>query len=249
MLNLPDTKSSLNKAFTLSEVLIVIVVLGVIAMLTIITLSNSSYRKRIVTAVKTNFSVLNNAYELIVVNKDTPENWVLGEQLSQKEQNVHLANLFKPYLQVGIDCVGQTRDYTKSNCYRKIPEDSDLAYLVLANGFILGFKVLDPGCEDMSYFVNKRVCGEIDLLMDTRSTVYGKNVFQFFVTTSGVVPFGLDGAKQTFKLGCKPNQDTPYSPPFYKMSTCTAWVLSRENMDYLDCQDKLDWNASSECNK
>ena len=236
-----------KKAFTLSESLIVIAILGVVATLTIVTLSGNSHKRHIVTTVSSNYSILNRAYDLAVINKDNPTNWQLGKGLSQRDMSIRLANYFKPYLFVGEDCTTQNIEYTRNNCYREISDDSEFVYLVLANGYILGFSAIDPDCNDDTFFTDAKVCGEIDLLLDTNSKLYGRNVFQFFVTTKGVLPFGLQGANQTFKAGCNINTSTPYSKPFYDMSTCTAWVIYRENMDYLECPEKLDWNASSEC--
>lgn len=249
MVNIFHERKFLKKAFTLSEALIAMAVLGIVAILTIVTLSNNSHRKHIVTAVRNNYSILNNAYELAVINRESPINWNLGNSLPQAQKSVLLANYFRPYLHIGVNCIGQGIEYTRNNCYRNISDDSTFTYVVLANGYILGFSTIDSNCANNSFFNDKKVCGEVDLLLNIDAKSYGRDIFQFFITTEGIIPFGLQGANQTFKLGCNPNTDTPYSAPFYKMSTCTAWVIFRENMDYLDCPDKLDWTASPECRK
>lgn len=34
---------------------------------------------------------------------------------------------------------------------------------------------------------------------------------------------------------------------YTQMSACTAWVVYNENLDYLHCPDKLDWDKASSC--
>ena len=236
-----------KKAFTFSEVLIAMTVVGVLAVVLIPTLSTNSKRKNVVAIVRENFSILSNAYELCVLNHDAPSEWELDSGGTQKSKNINLANKFLQYLNTIEDCSGKDINYVKNNCYKKVANDSETAYVVLSNGQILGFTTIDANCADKSYFPNKSVCGEIDLILNTYANSYGKDVFQFFVTNKGVVTFGFRDANHTFKLGCNLNENTPYSAPFYNMSTCTAWVVYRENMDYLDCPGELDWNTNGKC--
>ena len=54
-----------------------------------------------------------------------------------------MANYFRPYLHIGVNCIGQGIEYTRNNCYRNISDDSTFTYVVLANGYILGFSTID----------------------------------------------------------------------------------------------------------
>ena len=74
----------------------------------------------------------------------------------------------------------------------------------------------------------------VDLNGKNAPNTMGRDVFGFYLTKYGFIP---DGTKD----------ETRYD---FKHSTGhgrTAWVIYNENLDYLKCPDKLDWDGKTSC--
>ena len=114
------------RAFTLSEVLITLVVIGIIAAITVPTLSANSNKQAIKSALRKNFSIISQGLDRYYVDN--------GEQfISYNNEDVH--NFFKAYFNVGKDCyVGQCTEETiiyknygdKDSTWVKYPEKTSL---------------------------------------------------------------------------------------------------------------------------
>ena len=51
------------------------------------------------------------------------------------------------------------------------------------------------------------------------------------------------------KSGKIRKQGWPYcNPTTGEGWACAAWIMYKENMDYLKCADKLEWNGRTKCN-
>ena len=65
---------------------------------------------------------------------------------------------------------------------------------------------------------------------------YGNDLFLFYITGSNITPMGSE-LETTY----------PFYPYCYNKGLgCTAWVLKKENMEYLKCRN-LNWNGKSTC--
>ena len=68
-------------------------------------------------------------------------------------------------------------------------------------------------------------CGNIYVNIDgtkAKENVNGKNFFQFFITSKGIVPIGSQIDYDEMVSTCKNNGDN-----------CTTWVINKGNLDYL----------------
>ena len=76
----------------------------------------------------------------------------------------------------------------------------------------------------------------VDINGRSKPNLAGRDTFAFRVYTDGVLPYGHieansnDGFSQCFSNSAQDNHN------------CTAWVIYHENMDYLRCRDKLNYD-------
>ena len=91
-------------------------------------------------------------------------------------------------------------------------------------------------------------CGKIlvDLNGNGKPNRYGEDIFEFRVFTNGTLPNGIPNNN--------PGYENVESENFNHClknkggtGTCTAWVIYKENMDYLHCPDKIGWDKASSC--
>lgn len=70
--------------------------------------------------------------------------------------------------------------------------------------------------------------------------MYGYDTFGFFIYSNKILPFGSSGMTYS---------DSNISNCLNGTGglSCTAWVLTNNNMDYLHCRDKLSWNGKTSC--
>lgn len=93
----------MKKAFTLAEVLITLAIIGVVAAMTIPTLISKYQEKQIVTALKKAYSMLSQAYTVVVAENGVPLSWDLtGDDSTTSAEK--LTDIFKQYLKIQKDC-------------------------------------------------------------------------------------------------------------------------------------------------
>ena len=90
-------------AFTLSEVLITLAVIGVISAMTIPTVINKYQEQATVSKVKKIYSTMNQAFLLSVKDNGYANEWNVNNGISSTTAN-QIASYFKPYLKIIKDC-------------------------------------------------------------------------------------------------------------------------------------------------
>lgn len=90
-----------NFGFTLAEVLITLLIIGVVAEITIPPLINDFQTNETVTSFTRIYSILDQAYKRAVQDNGTPDNWNLTADASGA---VNLLNIFAPYLKITKNC-------------------------------------------------------------------------------------------------------------------------------------------------
>lgn len=236
-------------AFTLAEVLITLGIIGVIASLTVPSLLQGTEEKATVTAVKKTYSTLSNAYKLAEKDEGTPDNWGMDA-----DYTLMLGKL-KPYLNVSKDCLnGSTGCFPAGVTYKHLAASSgdegftydSVGYpkLKLADGTLL-YGVFDNGdCTGApgSSPALQSVCGYyiVDVNGYKNPNQWGKDTFFFFLTKFGIVPWGsVQDDTYTFASNCSDINNADGS-------TCAAWVMYNENLDYTHC-DGLSWDGPTKC--
>lgn len=196
-------------AFTTSEVLFTLLILGVIATLTIIVLSQETSGRDRILKVKKGYSVVANSYDQARVDYGAVNVWdtfdsnsiadKIGKRLTLKK-NCGTANLQK-----GNECFPDCPKIYKANGDSlEVCSSSNVATMMSNDGFAYAFQIEDPSCTiDVTGSNNsapidlKQVCGTflLDIDSSTKShnkNFYGRDLFLFYISREGLFPTGLD---------------------------------------------------------
>ena len=243
------------KAFTLAEVLITLGIIGVVAAITMPSLIQEHREKEAVARVKKAYSVLSQAYLLAKEESGPYTDWGITTSMSTPESHIIMANKMKKYMNLSQDCVGLAQEEVYAKCTQyEGAKITNAATVMLADGTAILFRSWDGGCTH-NYSLNgnkslKTVCGVISAYLrpNKKNVTRGKDMFSFYITKDGIIPYGVQDDAHTFAIGCNRNATSPPYPGFSSSNifACTAWVVFNENMDYLHC-DGLDWNGKTKC--
>ena len=226
-------------------------IIGIVAAMTIPTLISKYYEKATVSRLKQSYSMLSQAYQYAVNENGDVLSWNLGSDMNNQQSHANFANYLKPYLKISKDCINKSQDYVLENCINvsSLSRLDLFSSVRLNNGASLIFRIWQPKCNFTFGTGKAETCGQIVVATNPMEEYEpGKNVFAFYFTTRGIIPFGLEGQEYTFEKACNPDIENPY-PGFSSgnMYACTAWVLYNENMDYWDCPGKLSWKGKHSC--
>jgi len=243
-----------KKGFTLAEILIVLGVIGLVAEMTIPTLSKNMQEKEAIVGIKKTYSMLSQSYTMVVQENGVPSSWdVTGTPAQVAEQ---IINIFKPYLKRRVFCgvnMGCFPDVAYKYLNRAYDFDNlnrrnDFAKIQLSDGTSFGYVGGGVSCNSVvgTTTALQKVCGVFwaDINGHKGPNTVAKDLFMFYLTDEGIIPtgtindtsiWGFDGSSGQ----CKINQQTDGWG-------CTAWLIYNENMDYLKCSD-LSWNGKKKC--
>ena len=226
--------------FTLAEVLITLVIIGIIAALTIPNLMQKYTEQTTVKKVQKFYSNLSNAYKLAMKDSGPVNEWgVIGWD---KDSAIKVYDiLFKPYFKITKDCGTDNKGTCIANVvYKQINNSNNTHYasntayykIVLEDGAAVWWRLISSSQISVDYDVNGT----------KEPNQWGKDSFIFVVKDDKVYPAGI------------PLNTVEFSPfsVYCKTTTgwgtggwgCAAWVVYKGNMDYLHC-DGLTWNSRS----
>lgn len=261
-------KHKILNAFTLAEVLITLAIIGIVAALTIPAIVQRYQERVTVTKLKKAYSLLNQAYQMAVIDHGTYDQWGMinaeydeeGNMTNMDEFKNTYANTWKilsPYLKVVASC-----DFTKARCPDMFLEDYDRNNLdgtfrtkgltnetgiLIADGLLFNCGFVESAeCTSSrgSSKALKNVCGDFSVKIGPKKSVYtlGKDEFYFYITKYGIYPTGTsEETIYTFSNTC--NLKSSSNRNGYG---CSAWVIMNGNMDYLHCDD-LSWDGKKSC--
>ena len=242
--------------FTLAEVLITLLIIGVVAAITIPTLLQNQQDKATVAALKKAYSTLSSAYTLAVNENGSPENWFgLGD-----DRGAMVSNL-KPYLNVLKDCSAPnaTGCFKENESYKNldatnigIVDNWGRSLLLVDGSSIHAAGVLWADCTSAfstgSTAALASICGYyyVDVNGFKSPNIMGKDTFFFYLTKYGILPAGSDVETWTSFTGACLNS----SGAFLEGTGCTSWILQNDNLDYLKCPSTLKngWAGQTSCN-
>ena len=223
-----------NKGFTLAEVLITLGIIGIVCALTIPTMMQKQKEKATITALKKAYSVLSSAYALAVQENGDPRNWnltALGSGLGAE----NMLNTLAPYLNITKNCgrysgclPNKIYKYLDGTPYGNFNTAQDRAKARLADGSLMMTYISDPTCSGNCGYIR------IDINGDENPNQIGVDMFFFNIEKTRIIPTGV-GSNTDCKNISAGNG-----------SSCTAWVIFKENMDYLHCNN-LSWNGPTKC--
>lgn len=217
-----------NFAFTLSEILITLGIIGVIASMTIPFVINKYQERVTVSKVKKIYSTMSQAFMLSVRDNGYANEWNVGND-SNATTAAQLAGYFKPYLKIIKDCgtnsgcLGYTENvnYLNGKKHDANYDTWDRFYkMILSDGsYIIIRATLGNYCQkDAQSSYSSKYCGEIffDINGGKMPNTIGKDIFVI-----GITPFAI-----------KPNNDDNCNKN-NKGWGCSGYILKNDNMDYL----------------
>lgn len=245
-----------EKAFTLSEVLITLAIIGVVAALTVPSLVAKQQEKSTVVALKKTYSTLSNAFDLAVRENGTPDTWGLVA-MGDSTGLARLNNIMSPYLKIQKNCgtgVGcfPNKPYLDLNNVEKtnLYTFTGSSKLILNDGTLVSLRQLSGDCA-VNYGSSsalRSVCGmfSVDINGLKGPSQIGVDYFSFFFTKNGLIPVGLQ-AQTTYPHSDFCNKSKSSIVGWHNGLSCSAWVLHNENMEYLKCNN-LSWTGKATCN-
>lgn len=245
--NLPLTL----KGFTLSEVLITLSIIGVVATMTIPILSNYFIESSTISSVKKVQSVLSQAVSKYAIDNNCVGNLAdcgLFNNGSTETEAGHLAawNALKPYLKLIKDCGTETNKgcfapnvnyiwLNKTNAsydYLGNLDNMNQGKGVLADGISIWIDDFADNCitdrtDGSRTSPLSTVCAQviIDINGSKKPNQVGKDTFFWYIAKNGVV-YAM-GSLNDFYQGCSPTGSTSATPFDGRGAACTAEYLKK----------------------
>ena len=245
----------------MAEVLVTLGIIGVISAMTVPSLMQNNAEKQYAARLKKFYSLMNQAIAEARLEKGDINYWGLttsGNKASDELTEEEIAagklsidkfwDIMSNYLKV----VNRCRSDEECNEYPRASLDGTSfgnfrQTIILADGTnIVGTTVINPRCNVTWGTTNmlENLCGEIFVDVNGKNppNKTGVDVFIFYYGNEGVIPAGTyNDTRFTFGDYCntsKSNRLNGYG--------CAAWVLEKENLDYLYCND-LSWGGKTKC--
>ena len=256
----------MKKGFTLSEVLITLGIIGVVAALTLPSVIQKHQEQATVAGVKKAYSVLSQAFQMAINDNGTVDNWCSEEDLkSGVTCSYRVGDIIKPYLKKIKECAHWGELCIASGYKSRF---NDLAYPIRANGpnfitadgiaFVISASadvetgrwcLSDTNSIEGSYEIGTGyrqtgACGAIwvDINGMSPPNTMDKDLFKFRIFRNGIAPNGLPADKvwvNEFESQCLGKR-------YYNGGACAGWVVINGNLDYLHCDD-LSWGGKHKC--
>lgn len=242
--------------FNFAEMTITLSIIGIIAVNTIPTLYMESQENSIIVALKRDYAVYSNGINHAISENGTPDTW--GDSGSTPELsdiNQVLSKYFKVIkdCDTGTGCFPDIKYKNLKGIYNETNLNQDTLYtkLKLIDGTSIAVTQWRADCS-LNWgdtLELKNVCGLLVLDVNGEKTpnTYGKDFFGFAFTKYGLVPLGspMQSNAYPFNGFCNLNSNANFK--YENGLSCTAWIISKSNMDYLDCKG-LNWNGKTTCN-
>lgn len=246
-----EAKASRNDGFTLAEVLITLVIIGVIAAITVPTLIARYQEEQTVSKLRKSYSTVANAFNKAIAMNGPVNTWNINTE-SVQEASTDVYNILKPNLNIIKDCGLSAEGDCFAPAYTRLNgvgpslhnATNDYYKAVLADGSAFSVRYRYPLCdfERGSNSQLKHVCGiiHIDINGHKKPNVNGKDMFEFWLTKYGIYPRGSlfesdeSNSKLENKGGCMDTTTQGFG--------CSSWVLINGNMDYL--HHTVHWDAN-----
>lgn len=251
-------------AFTLAEVLITLAIIGVVAAVTIPSLTQKYQEKITVTKLKKIYALLTQAYNMAIIEYGTPDKWSFSGKIPIYDENDEIIGYDMSGIEIqrkyltkylkGKECKDyfectnfpdDGKQYNLAMNHEEVYKDTLAKFPIfrLDDGAIITFtNVTSPECNDTD--VKANVCSNIEVFFPDNKGYQrrGVNNFMFLLTKDGITPAGQKNSTMfTFSRHCNLTNSLNTNG-----HGCTAWVLQNENMDYLRCDD-LSWEGKHKC--
>ena len=226
------------KGFTLAEVLITLVIIGIIAAMTIPSLMNNTNEQELVVATKKAYSVLAQVYQRVVAENGeiNPQNLVSEAPQRSETVGKMFANQMNVQKICGLstngDCFAlSVYKYFNGIDFSSFNEAENDYKIRLSDGMSLGIYIY----SDIEHVGSSEMLNSVigyayfDVNGDKKPNTLGKDTFTFWITKYGGLP-----------LGTTEDNSYPLSSCYTTGHGCAAWVTTKGNMDYLH-KDVFSW--------
>ena len=252
----------MKKAFTLAEVLITLGIIGVVAAMTLPTLIQKQQEKVTVARLKKIYSVLQQSYMLMELNYGSIDTWANvapteSTNEAQSQSVKFITDRFVENMKKGKVCthaqaekcgfVAVVKNLAETTTYSITGLGYRAYWTAMDANFGLTVGSFDCSSINGSTKQLQSTCGNIyaDINGNKPPNAFGKDIFLFYLTKYGIVPYGVQNATSSpFETNCNMSTVSSWTAGY----GCTAWVIYNENMDYLRCND-LSWNGKKKCSK
>ena len=231
-----------SSGFTLAEVLITLGIIGIVASMTLPALIADHREKETVARLKKAYSTISNAYILILEEYGSPNGWTISSLENDSWDDV--AILFSKYIRNVRVCTEEQNTY--GACFKNdrrhdllnntVDNIAHVSSLIMSDGTVIGFShqaavadIKDNLCSSGNFCFQI----EVDINGNKAPNRWGVDTFTFQVNADRIVPRGGLGSHSSYEQ-CDPDS-TSIARGWWNGSGCTAWVLQRENLDYLKC--------------
>ena len=231
--------------FTLAEVLITLGVIGVVAALTLPSVIENYREKAIVAQLKKVYATLSVANEVMVMEHGTDYTCRLcqydlnSSPPSFTDFKKNIEKEFIKNLNIARECPPGGKSCFSTNAYGGINSNnygliiSNTSYL-LQDGTAIQFNVFDNTSMEIVADINGK----------KGPNKYGIDTFHFIIERYNKSKLLPEGSPLYSTASIQPKCNRTVKG--VQIKTCTAWVLTYENMDYLHC-DELEWDKKTKC--
>jgi prepilin-type N-terminal cleavage/methylation domain-containing protein len=227
-------------AFTLAEVLITLLIIGIISSLVIPGLIADSKQAETVVTVKKIYYTMSTATKLIITQNGSPRTWIWQDHTDQGVNNI--MELYLPYMNNlrqcppsdNIGCKYPVSPVTLSGAAWHWGENfgSNTYKWIFADGTYMGLDIFSSENEIVTYFGVKTgmpINGVfwIDVNGYKKPNQIGRDVFAFVMTVNGLVPAGRDN--NSANCSKNPSMGTGID---VAGADCAAKILKEGAMNY-----------------
>ena len=213
-----------KNGFTLAEVLITLVIIGVIAALTVSPLINTYVESSTVAKVKKGLSILGQAKKLAEVQNGSLDGWDYHFDDDRETTVAHFWQFLKPHISITKDCGSGTDCYQSDGTYllkgvmygENFNTNTKYYKVILADGSVMWFKSAINKCADHNGNLTN-VCAEVwyDVNGTKNPNTLGRDIFVYHITPDGVYPYLASCTLDTDGWGC------------------SSYIIKNGNMKYL----------------
>ncbi len=223
MMFFPIPRKKYRLGYSLSEVIITITIVGVIAALSVPSIMQNTKKTEYVRSLQKAYAVLSNATDMIIATEGSPVEW-----LDTSNPTVTLHDMYKKYIhkvkECNGDCANIVTEYKNfngaSNSYNIINNNGSL---ILPDGTFVRLHYSSKNCTDKQTAVGDvDVCAyiHVDVNGAKGPNRWGKDSFRFYLTNDGLLPTGSNLPESTDCRNTNGGQG------------CTARVLRDGEIDY-----------------
>lgn len=229
-------KNISKKAFSLAEVLVSLAIIGVIASLTVPNLIYKINERKTVTQLKKVYAELDHAYEYAKLKYGPVPKWNLtasqhdenGSHIPNNSEHLFLKRLLS---ETNAEDIMAQKIQAQTSYMNNKPDIWFPSHRFPDGVLIWPVWLGNPNCNKTDGKLTD-ICADfrVDINGLKGPNELGRDQFQFYVTKEKIVPIGEKG-QVTRKIPDYCNLTD--KEKLYHGMGCTAWVIHKENMDYL----------------